>query len=657
MSEPRRGEQNVPGSEYVPIVTASENVAETTLRALILGTLIAIVFGAANAYLGLRFGMTVSASLPAAVISMLVLKAILRRGTVLENNIVQSIGSSGESLAAGVIFTIPAFFIWESRYSGQFDFGVSPLVVILLALLGGTLGILLMIPLRRYLMEREHGKLKFPEGTACAEIIAAGDEGGTKAKMVFWGMGIGALHKFFYNGLRLWPESPGYNFSDKLLNGATIGMDTTPALLGVGVIIGPRIAALMLAGSVLGYVALAPLIKYIGSAVPAGINVLPADMPISEMGPSQLRNYFIKYIGVGAVTVAGFVSLIKAMPVIGHSFAEGIKQIFRPREAALETKRTERDLPMTVVLVGTLLVALLIWILPGLNLPFIAVLMSLLFGFFFVVVAARIVGIVGSSSSPVSGMTIATLLATCVILLAFGFGGFGGMMAAMSVGAVVCIAVCMSGDISQDLKTGWLLGSTPSRVQLVEFVGLAAAALTMGFVIFLLRDTFGFVVSPEHPRPLEAPQANIMATIVEGIFKGELPWLLIVSGGFIALTVEMLGIGSLPFAIGLYLPISLMTPIMAGGALTWLVGKFAPAAEAKYREEKGVLFASGMVAGDALVGVMAAFAVWMSNSYADYYNTHADGMVSGVAGNWVALAMFAAIMVVFWLFVQRRERT
>lgn len=658
MQAENRGNQDVSGDQYVPIVTHDQTIPEVTVKAIVLGIIISVAMGAANAYLGLKFGMTVSASIPAAVISMAVLRVFFRKVTVLENNIVQTVGSAGESLAAGVVFTIPAFFIWAAKYKQAFDFGVSGTTIVALSLLGGAMGIFLMIPLRRYLVSREHNSLKFPEGTACAEIISAGDEGGSKAKTVFAGLGLGALYKILYDALRLWPSSPTHDFKTKELDGATIGIDATPALLGVGYIIGPRIAGLMLSGAVLGYVAIAPLLKYIGAQIPDGINVLPADMAIADMGSSELRNYFIKYLGVGAVAVGGFVSLLKSMPTIIHSFSQGISQIFkRSATEKKAVKRTDRDLPMSTVLIGTALVAIAIWLLPRTNLHFIGVVLTMLFGFFFIVVAARIVGIVGSSSSPVSGMTIATLLVTSLILTAFGVGGFGGMVTAMMVGSVVCIAVCMSGDIAQDLKTGWLLGATPRKQQLTEFIGLAASAVTMGLVIFLLADTFGFVADEAHPEPLLAPQANIMATIVEGMFQGELPWLLIIAGGFIALSVELLGIGSLPVAIGLYLPLSLSTPIMAGGLLAWLVGKVGNPEKVKLRKEHGVLFGSGLVAGDALLGVATAFVIMFSPVYKAFYDKYPDGIVSGLGGSVLSLGVFALTILIYWVVIRKQSRT
>lgn len=634
-------------NEFQPYVKPDQSMAEVTLQAVVLGVILSVVFGVANAYLGLKVGMTVSASIPAAVISMAILRGVMKRGTVLENNIVQTIGSTGESLAAGVIFTIPAFFIWNQTIPG-FSHEISNADIVFLSLLGGALGILFMIPLRRYLVQREHGKLRFPEGTACAEIIKAGDEGGGKAKTVFAGLGLSALYKILMGGFRLWPEVP--NTDLKFLKGANIGIDATPALLGVGYIIGPKISALMLGGAVLGYLGIAPLIAYIGSYIPHTL-IPPGDMPIPEMGPGDIRNFYIKYLGVGAVALGGFVSLVKSAPVIFHSFAVGAKQILGKRtseEVARSRLRTERELPMKTVIIGSLLVILLIWIYPGTELHLIGAALVVIFGFFFVVVAARIVGIVGSSSSPVSGMTIATLLVTSVILLAFGVSGFRGMITVMSIGTVVCIAVCLSGDIAQDLKTGYLLGATPKRQQVMEFVGLLFPALAMGFTVFLLDSAFGFVKDAAHPSPLLAPQANVMAVIVQGVMTGNLPWVPIIVGGMLAAAIELVGISSLPFAIGLYLPLALSTPIMAGGLIALVVRRISKENVLKKRGERGILFGSGLVAGDALLGVMIAGIIAFSSGYRAFYEAHEELSLTAAYGPWVSLIAFAGMCYMFY---------
>jgi putative OPT family oligopeptide transporter len=642
--------------KFEPYIKAAQSIPETTLRAIILGVIISVIFGVANAYLGLKVGMTISASIPAAVISMAILRGVMKRGTVLENNIVQTIGSTGESLAAGIIFTIPAFFIWNRTIEGFFH-PISQWQIIGLSLLGGALGILLMIPLRRYLVDREHGKLRFPEGTACAEIIVAGDEGGGKAKMVFTGIGLGALYKLLMNFLRLWIETPVQNLywrseSGKVLGykGGHVGIDATPALLGVGYIIGPKIASLMFGGAVLGYLGISPLLSYIGSFMPDAV-IPPADIPLSQLDPGQLRNFYIKYLGVGAVALGGFVSLAKSIPVIIHSFAAGAKQVLARRaggEVSEKPIRTDHDLPMSTVLLGSFVVVVLIWAFPGTELHFMGALLSVIFGFFFVVVAARIVGIVGSSSSPVSGMTIATLLVTCLILIAFGSRGASGMITAMSVGTVVCIAVCLSGDIAQDLKTGYLLGATPRKQQLTEFIGLLFPALVMGATIFLLDSAFGFVQDAAHPEPLLAPQANVMAAVVQGVMTGNLPWIPIIVGIMLAAAIELVGISSLPFAIGLYLPLSLSTPIMAGGVLSAIVRKTSSDAVFKKREEKGILFGSGLVAGDALIGVLVAGVIAAWTGYRSFYESHEAVALAGSFGPWLSLIAFVGLWLFFW---------
>lgn len=637
--------------KFVPVIPAHKTVAEVTWRAIFLGAIISVLFGVANAYLALKFGMTVSSSIPAAVIGMAVLRVFWRRNraTVLENNIVQTVGSAGESLAAGLTFTIPAFFIWaatpELVEQGYFH-EVTKMQVFWLSMLGGSLGILLMIPLRKYLVDKEHGKLKFPEGTACAEIIVAGDEGGDKAKLVFGGIGIGMLFKAGYDMCHLWPATVEHHLT-KILKGGTLGIDATPALLGVGYIIGPRIAALMLSGATIGYLGIAPLLAFIGEQIP-GVIISPGTMPLSDMDPSQLRGAYIKYLGVGAVSVGGFVSLLKSFPVIISSFNKGFSELLGKKVAEGEIPRTDRDIPMKWVLLGVTGVILALWWMPGLDMKLLPVALSVVFGFLFVVVAARIVGIVGSSSSPVSGMTIATLLVSCLVLVYFGTSGIGGMVAAMSIGTVVCIAVCMSGDIAQDLKTGYLLGATPAKQQLTEFIGLVFPAAAMGFVIMYLGDAFGFVQDAAHPNPLLAPQANVMATVVQGVMNADLPWQPILIGGVFALSIELLGIQSLPVAIGLYLPLSLSTPLMLGGIVALVVKKFTRKEEFGEKNLRGILFASGMVAGDGLVGVCVAFMVGGIASYRTFYNEHAS-MMGSLSGDWgpmLTLALFGLMTLI-----------
>ncbi|MFQ5606900.1 MAG: OPT family oligopeptide transporter [Candidatus Zixiibacteriota bacterium] len=646
-------------AQFTPYVLPGQSLPEVTLKALVLGAILSVVFGVANAYLALKYGMTVSASIPAAVMSMAILRTMFKRVSVLENNIVQTVGSAGESLAAGITFTIPAFFIWSSSErlaSLGYAHEVTTLQIFILSMLGGTLGILFMIPLRRYLVHKEHGKLAFPEGTACAEIIIAGEEGGSKAKHVFLGLGIGAVYKALMNGVRLWPESLEHHLT-KFLKGGVLSIEATPALFGVGYILGPRVAGYMLSGAALGYLGIGPLLSFIGSFLPEGVAIPPAttaDTHLSLMNADELRSFYIRYLGIGGVSVGGFIALLRAAPTIFHSFGAGIKQILAGAGSARGmagtggAPRTDRDLPMSWVLFGALGVALIIFFLPGISVQFLAGLAAILFGFLFVVVAARIVGEIGSTNSPVSGMTIATLLVTSFILIGTGASGVIGMVATLSVGTVVCIAVCMSGDIAQDLKTGYLVGATPRKQQLTEFVGLLFPAAAMGFTIFLLNDAFGFVQSPEHPNPLAAPQANAMATIVEATFGSGLPWAPIIAGGMIAIAIELLGVRSLPFAIGMYLPLSLSTPIFAGSILHWLIHRSKDdRTKISRRHQRGVLFSSGLVAGDALIGVIIAGLVAGLGSFRSYYEAHGsmENSLSGHWGLWLSLAMLGGLAV------------
>jgi len=584
-----------PGDKtFTPYVKPEENVREFTVRAIVLGSILAIVFGLANAYLGLKVGMTVSASIPAAVISMAILRGIFRGGTVLENNIVQTIGSSGESLAAGIAFTIPAFFMW--------GFFPSSWTIIIISILGGFLGILFMIPLRRYLIVQEHKTLPYPEGTACAEILKAGDTGGSKARLVFLGVGLAALYKILMSGFKFWKETASWLV--KPLKGAEVGVDVAPVLLGVGFIIGPRIASFMLAGACLGYLVISPLIAFIGSHLT--VPIPPAPDLISMMTPGDIRSYYIRYIGAGGVAVGGLISLIRVCPVVYRCFKLGFEQLTKGFRLFPDKNlvRTDKDIPMPIVIIGSILIAVVLFLVPQAKINLIGALLVIVFSFFFVTVASRIVGIVGSSSSPVSGMTIATLLVTCLVYVLFGWKGMPGMIGAMSVGSVVCIAICMAGDASQDLKTGFLCGATPYYQQLAEFIGVLIPCFFMGAVLMLLHKTM-VIGSAKLP----APQATLMSFVVKGVLTGTLPWTLVVLGGLIGLAVELLGISALPFAIGLYLPFSLSAPIMIGALINMIVSRNVKSDILKERQERGIIFSSGLVAGDALVSVLIAFLV------------------------------------------------
>ncbi|MFH1502223.1 MAG: oligopeptide transporter, OPT family [Candidatus Eisenbacteria bacterium] len=577
------------GDDYAPYVGHERTIPEFTLRALVAGALIGIVFGAANAYIGLKVGMTVSASIPAAVIAIALSRKLRRKATILETNMVQTVGSAGESLAAGIIFTIPALIV----------LGLIPELskVFVLAVVGGLLGVLFMIPLRRYLMVQQHGTLPFPEGTACAEVLVAGDSGGSRVRRVMGALGLAALYKFAMEGMALWPYKPSLRIRG--IEGAQIGAEVTPALLGVGYVIGPKIAGIMMAGGTLGWLVLIPLIKMLGSSLDEPM--YPATMLIRDMSPIEIWDNYIRYIGAGAVALGGLVTLARAIPTIVDSFGQGVRQLFR-RGGEPACRRTAHDLPMKAVLSGAVALGVLAWLLPQIPVNALGALLIVVFSLFFVTVSSRIVGLLGSSSNPASGMTIATLLATSLIFLGMGWTGPAGMIGAISVGAVVCIAICIASDTSQDLKTGFLVGATPRRQQLGELFGVLTSAAVIGWVVFFLHDTYG--IGSER---LPAPQAVLMSMVVKGVLTMSLPWTLVFIGAFLALCVEILGVPSLPFAVGLYLPIRLSTPIMAGGLVRLAASRTRDQRELHERRERGVLFGSGLIAGGGIMGLLVAF--------------------------------------------------
>jgi putative OPT family oligopeptide transporter len=583
------------GGEYKPYVPAdNRSMAEFTLRAGLLGVVLGIVFAAANAYLGLKVGMTVTASIPVSVISMAILRGLLKNGTILENNMVQTIGSSGESLAAGIIFTVPALIMM----------GVAPGLgtMFMIAGLGGILGILMMIPLRRWLMVKEHGHLPYPEGTGCAEVLVAGEEGGSKARSVFAGLAVGFLYKLGMdrNTFALWSDAPELALH-KLRT--AVGMDALPSLVGVGFIIGPRIAATMLGGGMLAWLVLIPLIAVFGDGLDQAIYPSTSTL-ISAMEPGEIWSKYIRYIGAGAVTVCGLISLGRNLPAMlaGLKGLGGALGGGRSNGSA-QAVRTDRDLPLGAVLLGCLGVALLLWLIPGLHLGLAGALLTVVFTFFFTVVASRVVGLVGGSSLPVSGMTISALLGTSLVFVGMGFEGMAAKVAALTVGAVVCVAISTAGDISQDLKTGFLIGATPRRQQLGELIGVLSSAVFIGLILNVLHAAF-VIGSDELP----APQATLMRLVVEGVMDGNLPWTLVFTGAAIGVVIELLGVAGLPFAVGLYLPLSLSTPIMVGGLIRALLEHRTSLGESRRKQgrESGVLLASGLIAGEAVLGIFIA---------------------------------------------------
>ena len=593
--------------DFKPYIPADKVVPEFTVTALLIGILLAIVFGAANAYLGLLVGMTVSASIPAAVISMGIIRVILRKDSILENNMVQTIGSAGESVAAGAIFTLPALFLWAEE--GKIDFP-SILTIFLIALFGGVLGVCFMVPLRQALIVEEHGTLPFPEGTACAEVLLAGEEGGSKAGTVFAGLGIAAVYKFLADGTQLFKSEIGHAFES--YKGSQVGIQVLPALAGVGYICGPKISSYMFAGGTLSWFVLMPMIALFG----ADATIFPASKTVTELltmeggGPSALWSNYIKYIGAGAVATGGIISLIKSLPLIIRTFKQAIDSM-KNKNAAHKGLRTEQDLPIPVLIAVALVIAVLIWLIPTFPVNLIGALIIVVFGFFFATVSSRMVGLIGSSNNPVSGMTIATLLFATVILKATGTTGITGMVGAISIGGIICIVAAIAGDASQDLKTGFIVGATPKKQQLGEIIGVVASAAAIGFVLYLLNEAWGYGTEK-----IPAAQATMMKMLVEGIMNGELPWALIFIGVFIAIVVEILHMPVMPFAVGMYLPFSLSAGIMAGGVVRILVEKRkGTEQEKKARTDRGLLFTSGMIAGEGIVGILlAVFAVFKIDS-------------------------------------------
>ena len=575
--------------EFKPYVPAEKITPEMTVTSVIMGMILAVVFGAANAYLGLRVGMTVSASIPAAVISMGVIRVIMKKNSILESNLVQTIGSAGESLAAGAIFTMPALFLWAEEGLTEKPGLVE---ITLIALCGGVLGVLFMVPLRNALIVKEHATLLYPEGTACADVLLAGEEGGSNAATVFSGMGIAAAFKFIVDGLKVIPADVAVAF--KSFKGE-IGMEVYPALLGVGYIVGPRIASFMFVGSIVGWLVIIPLICLFGpdiSLYPAEAGVTVSQL-FAEGGASAIWSNYVKYIGAGAIATGGIISLIKSLPLIISTFRDSMKSMKGSQNGG--TLRTDKDLPMGIILAGIVAMVFIIWFVPAIPVNFLGALMIVVFGFFFATVSSRMVGMIGSSNNPVSGMAIATLLLATFAIKATGETGIDGMKGAIAIGSVICIIAAIAGDTSQDLKTGYLLGATPKTQQIGELLGVVVSGLAIGGVLYLLDAAWGYGTAE-----VPAPQAGLMKMIVEGIMGGELPWTLVFVGVFLALGLEILRIPVMPFAIGLYLPIYLNTTIMIGGVVRmFLDGR--KKVDSKTKESQvtnGTLYCAGMIAGE-----------------------------------------------------------
>ncbi len=633
--------------DFKPYIPAEKITPELTVTSILMGILLAVVFGAANAYLGLRVGMTVSASIPAAVIAMGVIRVIMRKNSILESNIVQTVGSAGESVAAGAIFTIPALFLWAK--DGVMDKpGIVEISVI--ALLGGLLGVFFMIPLRNALIVKEHGILPYPEGTACAEVLLAGEEGGANAGTVFAGMGIAAIFKFIIDGLKAVPGEITYSLSKLKGYAGAIGTQIYPAVMSVGYICGPKISSYMFAGGVLSWLVLIPMIVLFGS----NLIMYPSETATigqiyAEGGAAGIWSNYIRYIGAGALAAGGIISLIKSLPLIIRTFGDSLKSLSN-KGNSYSRLRTEQDIDMRIVLAVIVLLTVLLWLVPAVPVSPLGAVIIVVFGFFFATVSSRMVGLVGSSNNPVSGMAIATLLFATLILKSTGEGGPSGMHAAIAIGSIICIIAAISGDTSQDLKTGYLLGATPKKQQLGEVIGVIASALAIGGTLFLLDSAWGFG-SDE----LAAPQATLMKMIIEGVMGADLPWGLVFIGAFIAIVAEIIKIPVLPFAIGIYLPVQLNACIMVGGLIRLVMDKLKrPEKEKAAITNDGILFCSGMIAGEGLMGILLALlAVFGVSEFIDMskYIPLSEG-----TSQIVSLGVFAILVLIVFKFSLWKKR-
>ncbi|MFZ0039393.1 MAG: oligopeptide transporter, OPT family [Candidatus Acidiferrales bacterium] len=654
-----------PPGEFRPYVDSSQSPAEFSVRAILLGAFFGIMFGAVSVYVGLRAGLTVSASIPIAVLSVSILRAF-GRSTILENNIVQTTGSAGESVAAGVIFSIPALIFLGFSLNAEYW------RIFFLALIGGWLGVLFMIPLRRQLIVKEHGNLLYPEGTACADVLVAGERGGSFAGRVFWGLGIGGVYTFCMNTLQGWPGQPDYQ--PKWFPGSSFRAAITSEYLGVGYIIGPKVAGTLFAGGVFSWLVLMPAIKFFGSLNPT-LALYPSTIPIPQMTPDQLWASYIRPMGAGAVAAAGLITLLKTTPTIVSALTAGLKDVRAKQSKLTEVKRTERDLSMKVVLVGSLVLVVMVWALltfkpipgaqTGLFSNVVASIFVIVFGFLFVTVASRISGLIGNSSNPISGMTIATLMATCAVFLVVGWTAGPYTVLALTIGGVVCIASAIAGATSQDLKTGYLVGATPVAQQIGLVIGVMVSAFAIGGTLILMNLGLaqykpmqlainmqqlpaGVHIESEHEdyhgkdyvllnalgshevadgkylydrstnqveiqwiqgigsAQAAAPQARLMATVINGILNQQLPWRLVLLGVFLVLAVELLGIRSLAFAVGSYLSIATTMAMFAGGVVRWAaeLGR-EKKSDSESEVSPGSLYASGLIAAGGVFGLLA----------------------------------------------------
>jgi OPT family oligopeptide transporter len=672
-----------------PYISPQTSLAELSVKAVALGIVFGVIFGAATVYLALKAGLTVSASIPIAVLAISVFKK-LGSSTILENNIVQTIGSAGESIAAGVVFTLPGFLFLGANAGGH---GVgepyfSYWTIMTLAMVGGVLGVLMMIPLRRSLIVHEHANLPYPEGTACASVLIAGEKGGNLARTAYFGLIVAAAYALLQRVLRVVVETPALAFkqTNRYLPAAVVSGDITPEYLGVGYIIGPRIAGVLVAGGVLAWLGLIPLItvltppdriaaQLVKLGYLAGVGTAggpggwdPATHTFANAATAVYRAY-VRQIGAGAVAAGGFITLLKTLPTIVSSFKESVASLRRGGAGGGQVLRTERDLPITVVLVGALVLVLVIAVLPfvpgaGIASKLLLGLLVVIFGFFFVTVASRIVGLIGSSSNPISGMTIATLMATCLVFVGLGWTGDLYQPMALCVGAIVCIAAANAGATSQDLKTGFLVGATPRAQQIGLLIGVITSTIVVGLTIRLLDHSGGPGVHMIGTDRYPAPQATLMATLIKGLLAHNLDWQFVMVGVALAATVELCGVGSLSFAVGAYLPLSTTTPIFVGG----VVRAFADRARRNSGTRQphaddelgpGNLFATGLVAGGAVAGVVIAILSAFDVPAAILKRLALEHALVGAIGagayQILGLVFFAAMAGILWRVARRPQ--
>ena len=613
---PAAEENSKPALEHKPYIAAEQNVAEFTPKAVIFGSLFGILFGASSVYLALKAGLTVSASIPIAVLSISVLR-LFGRATILENNIVQTIGSAGESVASGVAFTVPALLFLSAGSKGPEYFNY--LTIMTLAAFGGVLGVLMMVPLRRSLIVAEHGNLPYPEGAACADVLIAGEKGGKMAGLVFGGVALAAVYKALNTIFNFWKDTVTFATSatSKLPN-AVVSSEVSPEYLGVGYILGPKIGGIMVSGSVIAWLVLIPLLTVLaipnasidGQLASLGFSAAKIDAWRLSNDPERYYRAYVRLIGAGAVTMAGIITLVRTMPTIVKSLM-GSMASMKGGVGGASQKRTDRDLPIGLVVIGTLALAAILALLPilpgSLGGKLLMAVLMVVFGFLFVTVSSRIVGIIGSSSNPISAMTIATLLATCVVFVALGLGGEVNQPVALSVGAIVCIAAANAGATSQDLKTGFLVGATPIRQQIGLMIGVVVSTLAIGLTIRGLDTAFATTAGGHGigGDKFPAPQATLMATIIKGVMSQNLDWSYLLIGAGLSVTVFLCGVSPLAWAVGVYLPISTTFPIFVGGILRWLCDKLRGEKE-ESEISTGMLFATGLVAGGTLTGVFSA---------------------------------------------------